>query len=371
MRGWFLALALAGCSGAPGGADPAADAELAQFLKTEGQSVEDCFKGLPRLEGPVGTELEKGGGIPQPEAANRLVMAIDSSGSMAGRTGGQTKMEAAKAAAAEFLAGVPEGVEVGLIAFGHRGNNKPGGKALSCSSVETVYPIGAVDRERIGAALAGFDATGWTPLASAIRSAGQSLTASDTPGTQLVYVVSDGVETCEGDPVAAARALHEGPVKAVINIIGFDIPPAERAALQAVATAGGGQFIEAKSGAELSRVVGDARRQLGNNVAAATSTLANNIRGAGNDLRTGSAVASLRICVNTRLAAEQLRAEMWLARQGAGKRDALRAAVARRHEGFEARVRQYEAAAETARAGKEGELKSEIERSQEMLNQVQ
>jgi len=61
---------------------------------------------------------------------------------------------------------------------------------------------------------------------------------------QAVYVVSDGNDTCDGDPIAAARALHGGETAAVVNVIGFDWAAADRAELMAVAKAGGGMFSD-------------------------------------------------------------------------------------------------------------------------------
>lgn len=67
----------------------------------------------------------------------------------------------------------------------------------------------------------------------------------------MIFVVSDGLETCGGDPVAAARALRQSDVKAAVNIIGFNIPEKERKALESVAGAGGGMFTNVASGKEL------------------------------------------------------------------------------------------------------------------------
>src|SRR5699024_10051640 len=97
----------------------------------------------------------------------------------------------------------------------------------------------------------GIQATGWTPLAAAISKAGASFQPRAGMGEQVVFVVSDGLETCGGDPVAAARALHESEVHAIVNIIGFDIAAEDRRALEAVAAAGGGTFSAASDAATL------------------------------------------------------------------------------------------------------------------------
>jgi hypothetical protein len=151
-------------------------------------------------------------------ALRRLVLAVDSSGPMRG----EAKIEVAERAASEFLSGVPREVEVGLVAFGHRGGSKQDGKAESCAGVGTVYELGPASREAVRSAIASFEA-------------GYSSAPAGNPGEQVVYVVSDGLETCGGDPVAAARRLRESDVRAVVDIVGFDIEAKDRAQLQSVA----------------------------------------------------------------------------------------------------------------------------------------
>jgi len=84
---------------------------------------------------------------------------------------------------------------------------------------------------------------GWTPLAASIRSARDDLAKQQGEGVQnIIYVVSDGVETCGGNPVQEAKNLHHSNIKAVVNIIGFDVDDAGQKALKAVADVGGGSY---------------------------------------------------------------------------------------------------------------------------------
>jgi hypothetical protein len=100
-----------------------------------------------------------------------------------------------------------------------------------------------------------FQPIGWTPIAGALNKAREML--SDQRGetsTNLVYIVSDGIETCGGDPAAAARELHQSRIKAIINIIGFAVNSQAQQQLRAVAEAGGGQYFEARNANEMHRV---------------------------------------------------------------------------------------------------------------------
>ena len=266
------------------------------YIAEKGQDPEACFEGLPEIrQERVTAQFVEGAASP---TVDRVMVAIDASGSMAGRFGGQTKMAAAKSAASGFMADLPSEVQAGLLVFGHEGDNSDAGKARSCGAVETIYRIGDADKGRIAAALGRFEATGWTPLAAAIEQAGSSFTASDLPGEQVVYVVSDGEETCGGDPVAAARALNGGKTRAVVNIIGFDLAARDRAQLRAVSEAGGGEFLEVRSASELSRALKDSVRRNRNTAAMGGAELRANTQAAGNTLRTLTAKSRLSVCLN-------------------------------------------------------------------------
>ena len=69
----------------------------------------------------------------------------------------------------------------------------------------------------------------------------------------IIYVVSDGIETCGGDPVKAAKELHESEIQAIVNIIGFDVDNEGQRALKKVAEAGGGKYTTVSSGEDLQR----------------------------------------------------------------------------------------------------------------------
>ena len=144
--------------------------------------------------------------------------------------------------------------------FGHKEGKS---KQESCQSSETVYPLAAYEESSFSSALNRFDAEGWTPLAKAIRDAKSDLAQMSGEGVQnIVYIVSDGEETCGGDPVKEARALHTSEMKAIINIIGFDVSNAEQRALKEVAKAGGGSYKSARSAKDLEEQLYKEREQL-------------------------------------------------------------------------------------------------------------
>ncbi len=356
------------------GASAEARTLFARYIEEEGEDFEGCFGDLPRIDAdPANAQFRDGSEMPGSAAVNRVVIAIDASGSMAGRVGGQTKMSAARAAAESFIASLPDNVEVGLLAFGHRGDNTESGRERSCAAVDTIYPLGAVNRDRIANAMQGFEATGWTPLASAINKAGGSFSSSDSPGSQVVYVVSDGEETCGGDPVSAARALNESDVQAVVNIIGFDLKASDRAQLRAVAKAGGGEFVEANTPSELQKMLREAARRRDNNVAMGKTNVRNNTQAGGNAIRTNLAMSKLSTCLSRSWSSEKRGLRDWLKTRDADNDTAreIRALIDQRRDRYRARADEYGRVARQRQQDARDILDADTDRARDEYEEVQ
>lgn len=181
-----------------------------------------------------------------------VVVLMDASGSMKGHINNQTKMDLSKSAITRFVEQIPKEANVALIAYGHVGSSAESDKTNSCSTVESVYPLSAYQAENFSNALNSFEAKGWTPLAGAINKAEEILQAySSDEYVNLVYMVSDGVETCDGDPIAAAKQLQTQNIKAKVNIIGFDVDNEGQQQLKLVANAGGGEYVTVENPTDL------------------------------------------------------------------------------------------------------------------------
>lgn len=187
--------------------------------------------------------------------SSHLILAIDSSGSMAGSIGGETKMEIAKREAVSFLSELDENIAVGLVIYGHRGNNKEDGKAESCASSEMIHGFDA-DRADLAKSIEGLRPTGWTPMGGVLNYSAELITALPQPDepnvlAPVIYLISDGKETCDSDPVGAAASLFTAGARTTVNTIGFAVDAETQAQLEAVAEAGGGTFYPAETGSIL------------------------------------------------------------------------------------------------------------------------
>ncbi|MFO7296627.1 MAG: VWA domain-containing protein, partial [Clostridia bacterium] len=211
---------------------------------------------LDNLDPTIRTNIEMPEGVNAPEGELpkqvNVEILLDASGSMAGRVSGGVKMDLAKEAIRDFVSKLPEGVQVALRVYGHKGSNQQKDKELSCKSTEVVYPLGAYDESSFQKSLDKFRPSGWTPLAAAIEQAKSDLSEKTGENVEnIIYVVSDGIETCGGDPVKAAKELHQSEIQAIVNIIGFDVNNAGQRALKKVAEAGGGKYTTVSTGEDL------------------------------------------------------------------------------------------------------------------------
>lgn len=206
---------------------------------------------------PAVDECVKQAGCGSTGAVNALdrmntLLILDSSGSMAGTAGGGTsKLAAAKKALRGYVAGTPDSVAVGFMVFGHKGSNSAGGKSASCAGVELLLPIGTAAHRRFDRTLGRFKPRGYTPLAAALREARGAFDGKQDDINRII-LVTDGVETCGGDPVAEARALKQAGIAVTTDVVGFDVAKAHEAdRLRAIAQASGGTYSDARTAGAL------------------------------------------------------------------------------------------------------------------------
>lgn len=230
-----------------------AEAFYQQLLSQYGEDCTECLQ-------PIKVQLRDSGfsGNEKPQAAQpvNVLVALDSSGSMAESVAGGEKMTIAKAAVSRFVSQLPNTANVGLLVYGHKGSSQKADQAVSCAGIDTIYPISALNQARFNSAVNSVQPTGYTPLAAALQKSEQTINTTARENAQnVIFVVSDGIETCNGDPVAIARRLHNSKTKVIVNVIGFDVNNEAQRQLQAVANAGGGKYYSARSAADLNQIL--------------------------------------------------------------------------------------------------------------------
>ena len=190
-----------------------------------------------------------------PAGIVNVELILDSSGSMAEELeSGQTRIDAAKEVLTNVIEQLPEreNINVGFRVYGHKGNNTEAGKTESCRSTELQVPINGVDKPALQAQVDAYEPVGWTPLSLSLREAGEDFPVADENTVNAVVLVTDGLETCGGDPCSSSRQIKTGDSAITTHVIGFALAETEQANLQCIVDESGGLLLGAGDSDELS-----------------------------------------------------------------------------------------------------------------------
>ena len=193
----------------------------------------------------------------QPVSTVNLELILDLSGSMARDIGGgETRMEAAKRVMNDVIAALPEqeGVNVGFRIYGHLGNNTDAGRDVSCQSSELVVPIEGVDKSALRDEVAAAQPIGWTPIDLSLERAGGDFQPAEGV-RNYILLVTDGEETCGGNPCEVAEALREGDAGIITHVVGFALTQQQANLVNCIAERGGGLNLRAANALELSDAI--------------------------------------------------------------------------------------------------------------------
>ncbi|MEN0654060.1 MULTISPECIES: vWA domain-containing protein [Hyphobacterium] len=221
---------------------PAFDVIQARILEvTRGTLAAGSETVAPEGEGPIAVEF-----------------ILDASGSMGAQAAGREKMQIALDA---FEAALSElqgaNVLAGLRAYGFDSSLAHTAEA-SCPNSELLTGFRTGDEiAALGTAARGLTPYGYTPIAASLRAAADDLIEVEAR-ERLIVLISDGEETCNGDPVAVAGELAGLGVNLSTYVVGFDLDAAQAAQMRAIAQAGGGRYLDAPDGDALANAMREA-----------------------------------------------------------------------------------------------------------------
>ncbi|MEI8698926.1 vWA domain-containing protein [Mesorhizobium sp. ISC15] len=169
-------------------------------------------------------------------AADRVVIVLDASGSMWAQIDGKLKLEIARESLRTVLQSVPADKEIGFMAYGHREKG-------SCEDIELIVPPQAGSAGAVSAAADSLKFIGKTPLTSAVKQAAEALKYTEDKAT--VILITDGLETCNGDPCALGKELKAAGVDFTVDVVGFGLTADEGRQVACLADNTGGKYIQA------------------------------------------------------------------------------------------------------------------------------
>lgn len=180
---------------------------------------------------------------------------LDASGSMLQRLGGVRRIDVARQAVIELIddALVP-GIPFAFRAFGHR-------QPDACDT-ELMIPLSPLDRSAARGVVGSMEAKNLakTPIADSLAQVPNDLAGVE--GEAVVVLVTDGEETCDGNPRSVIENLQASGFDIRVNIVGFAIDDAAlKQEFAAWARAGGGAYFDAGDAGELGDGIRQALRQ--------------------------------------------------------------------------------------------------------------
>ena len=188
---------------------------------------------------PATIAVEAGEAGITPEARGAVEIILDASGSMLKRMGGERRIEIARAAIRDTVQNsLPDGIPLALRVYGHK-------EAGSCRT-DLEVPLAPLDKAAFLERLDGIRAINLarTPIAASLAAVASDL--AEAQGRRLVILLTDGEETCDGDPAEAIEALAEQGVDVRVNIVGFAIDDeALKDEFRSWAELGGGEYLDA------------------------------------------------------------------------------------------------------------------------------
>jgi HEAT repeat protein len=185
-----------------------------------------------------------------PGDVGSFVVILDCSGSMMEKgSDGVTKFTAARKAVMDLVKAIPNERELAFIVYGHNAEQE-------CEAVEVVLPLSKVSpriKESLISSIERLNAVGHTPIALSLQKAGKEL--AKATGKSRVILITDGIETCHGDPEKEAAALIENKNLAGVDVIGLNLNKEEQKAVAAIAAKGRGKFYDAQSSNDLKAAI--------------------------------------------------------------------------------------------------------------------
>jgi hypothetical protein len=180
------------------------------------------------------------------EAPKSVEIIMDASNSMWGQIAGEAKITIARKVLTQIINGLPETMHVGLRVYGHRyGLNE----AQACTDTELMVPIGPIAKAQLIDTVNKIQLKGKTPLVISVLEAVKDF--EKIPNGSII-LVTDGIESCNGDIKSIAPAIKKSGLELEVNIVGFDIKEAAaRQELESIAKSTDGRYIDARNAGEL------------------------------------------------------------------------------------------------------------------------
>jgi Mg-chelatase subunit ChlD len=187
------------------------------------------------------------------EKSGAIEIILDASGSMLQKLGSERRIDIAKRTLTKLTSStIPAGTPFAFRVFGR--------EVDSCQT-DLDVPVAPLNPAAVGQRIAALVARNGakTPIGASLDKAADDLRS--VAGEKLIVLVTDGEETCGGDPAAAIERLRKAGIGTRVSIVGFALDDEKLATtFRRWSDAGGGAFFDAKDAAGLDQSLTQALR---------------------------------------------------------------------------------------------------------------
>lgn len=197
--------------------------------------------------------------VAQSQTKTRILFVLDGSQSMLGRWNNKQKIQVANRLLKQTVDSLArfDHVEVALRVYGHQFSVAAGNR--SCEDSKLEVPFASNNHPMIHKKLDAIRPQGTTPIAYSLEQ-----TKNDFPSCgncrNIIILITDGIEECDGDPCAVARALQKNGVTLKPFVIGMSLDVEIAKAFECV-----GNFYNTKDEETFTNVLGIVISQALNN----------------------------------------------------------------------------------------------------------
>lgn len=197
------------------------------------------------VQGGTNSSLVRGGVDTESQDVNILFL-IDASYSMKEKFGGSDrKMSGAKQVVERAITMIPASINVGCRVFGQSFSGAP---EIDCRQTYMLVPMAQHNRGSLIAAVRTIQPSGLTPLEYALRRCAEE-DFSRCQGKKTIILISDGQDTCGGDPCAYMKQLARYGITIKCDVVGLELKRNHKAQdeLNCLAQASGGKYYDANN----------------------------------------------------------------------------------------------------------------------------
>jgi Ca-activated chloride channel homolog len=161
--------------------------------------------------------------LAQKKETTRILFIFDGSNSMNAQWQTTSKIDIAKRLMTETLdslKGIPN-IEFALRMYGHQTQILPGQQDCEDTKLEVPFAEGDANIDKIKSKIRGLTPKGTTPIARSLQYSADDFPSVGEGIRNVIILITDGIEACDEDPCAVARALASKGITLKPFIVGI------------------------------------------------------------------------------------------------------------------------------------------------------